>query len=78
MRMNLQDNRLKDLRKELKELAMELGLDEFDPVAEAKKAKALDTDPEAAAAYVTEERAKQAKYNRFDQIADEIERIIFG
>lgn len=32
--MNLQDKKLKDLRRELKELAMELGLDNLNPTEE--------------------------------------------
>ena len=61
--MNLQDNRLKDLRKELKELAMELGLDNLNPTEEEEFM------------YLKE---NQDKRERFDQIFDEISAIVLG
>ena len=63
MRMNLQDKKLKDLRRELKELAMELGLDNLNPTEEEEFM------------YL---RENQDKRERFDQIFDEISAIVLG
>lgn len=63
MRMNLQDKKLKDLRRELKELAMELGLDNLNPTEEEEFM------------YLKE---NQDKRERFDQIFDEISAIVLG
>ena len=61
--MNLQDKKLKDLRRELKELAMELGLDNLNPTEEEEFM------------YLKE---NQDKRERFDQIIDEISAIVLG
>ena len=61
--MNLQDKKLKDLRRELKELAMELGLDNLNPTEEEEFM------------YLQE---NQDKRERFDQIFDEISAIVLG
>lgn len=61
--MNLQDKKLKDLRRELKELAMELGLDNLNPTEEEEFM------------YLKE---NQDKRERFDQIFDEISAIVLG
>ena len=63
MRMNLQDKKLKDLRRELKELAKELGLDNLNPTEEEEFM------------YLKE---NQDKRERFDQIFDEISAIVLG
>ena len=61
--MNLQDKKLKDLRRELKELAMELGLDNLNPTEEEEFM------------YLKE---NQDKRERFDQIFDEISAFVLG
>ena len=75
--MNLQDKKLKDLRRELKELAMELGFENIIKVS-AKEELGLDNlnpTEEEEFMYLKE---NQDKRERFDQIFDEISAIVLG